>query len=62
MQSHPMRVCGLKLYTSLAGAFASYVTPYAGVWIETSELTMLAIPMMVTPYAGVWIETEIFTP
>ena len=32
------------------------VTPYAGVWIEISNLEIPADSKSVTPYAGVWIE------
>ena len=34
-KSHPMRVCGLKLDNGVCFKFGFYVTPYAGVWIET---------------------------
>ena len=37
------------LYTS--------VTPYTGVWIETSMVPIIGWTMVVTPYTGVWIET-----
>ena len=36
-ESHPMRVCGLKL-TTCVSAWCIFVTPYAGVWIETSSM------------------------
>ena len=35
MQSHPMRVCGLKLIAGDKIRINDNVTPYAGVWIET---------------------------
>ena len=33
------------------------VTPYVGVWIETSSVRRLRDKETVTPYVGVWIET-----
>ena len=33
------------------------VTPYVGVWIETSLTVDTSHPEAVTPYVGVWIET-----
>ena len=33
------------------------VTPYVGVWIETSHFFGSCIGKFVTPYVGVWIET-----
>ena len=34
------------------------VTPYAGVWIETTIGISYTYNGQVTPYAGVWIETS----
>ena len=34
-----------------------YVTPYVGVWIETTNYLVLSSHCQVTPYVGVWIET-----
>ncbi len=39
-----------------------YVTPHAGVWIETSDAPTPFIAMPVTPHAGVWIETNTNVP
>ena len=36
---------------------SSFVTPYAGVWIETQLFFNPVNNLLVTPYAGVWIET-----
>ena len=36
MQSHPSWVCGLKHIACMV-TFASHVTPFVGVWIETHE-------------------------
>ena len=36
MQSHPSWVCGLKLLLDCLFCLAAYVTPFVGVWIETS--------------------------
>ena len=33
------------------------VTPYVGVWIETSDVEREEVTAYVTPYVGVWIET-----
>ena len=33
------------------------VTPFVGVWIETTGKTLGHKPMIVTPFVGVWIET-----
>ena len=38
MQSHPSWVCGLKLNVSVLYLCACAVTPFVGVWIETSRL------------------------
>ena len=35
------------------------VTPYAGVWIETTIGISYTYNGQVTPYAGVWIETPV---
>ena len=34
------------------------VTPYVGVWIETSNVIAKTGDQSVTPYVGVWIETD----
>ena len=34
------------------------VTPYVGVWIETSWIAFRPEMISVTPYVGVWIETD----
>ena len=33
------------------------VTPFVGVWIETTRSTPRRFPRRVTPFVGVWIET-----
>ena len=35
------------------------VTPFVGVWIETSLSSLSSADLMVTPFVGVWIETLI---
>ena len=35
------------------------VTPYVGVWIETTRYASFGVKLSVTPYVGVWIETDI---
>ena len=49
--------CGLKLAEMWYGRTGLCVTPYVGVWIETSSVTPLRVHDVVTPYVGVWIET-----
>ena len=34
------------------------VTPFVGVWIETSALKRFCSCIIVTPFVGVWIETR----
>ena len=41
---------------------AIIVTPYVGVWIETSIEHVSATKNKVTPYVGVWIETSDLYP
>ena len=38
--------------------FAQKVTPFVGVWIETSLSLKLRLEEYVTPFVGVWIETK----
>ena len=35
------------------------VTPFVGVWIETSVTATALLSRVVTPFVGVWIETYI---
>ena len=57
IESHPTWVCGLKpLEWTLF--FIEKVTPYVGVWIETSCDKCDKAIFLVTPYVGVWIETN----
>ena len=56
--SHPMRVCGLKL--GQLGVFRqTWFTPHAGVWIETIPFAFALRATRFTPHAGVWIETHL---
>ena len=50
--------CGLKRWRCRFGAVGSGVTPYVGVWIETTDLSNQRYRRKVTPYVGVWIETR----
>jgi len=52
-----MQACGLKRLLFLLLFFRSYVTPHAGVWIETTCGIRQQQQALVTPHAGVWIET-----
>ena len=47
----------MKLVLDFLKGFAHDVAPYAGVWIETSDIVCCAALPRVAPYAGVWIET-----
>ena len=49
--------CGLKQIIIVQFCTDVIVTPYVGVWIETSSVTPLRVHDVVTPYVGVWIET-----
>ena len=53
--SLPTRECGLKSL-SVPSKLFSFVTPYAGVWIEMPGHAVCDAALFVTPYAGVWIE------
>ena len=55
--SLPTRECGLKPIRRKNAVKWYAVTPYAGVWIETQQISWLSTKEVVTPYAGVWIET-----
>ena len=55
-KSHPSWVCGLKL--AICGYILLHpVTPFVGVWIETSNHHKRNKIAHVTPFVGVWIET-----
>ena len=49
--------CGLKHRQMPGTGLRVRVTPYVGVWIETSQLVTCGPTIAVTPYVGVWIET-----
>ena len=56
-RSHPSWVCGLK-HPLLRGRLRQPpVTPFVGVWIETSANSKSVGLAKVTPFVGVWIET-----
>ena len=57
MVSHPSWVCGLKLWLSVLTRHSFQVTPFVGVWIETSLSLLELTHSLVTPFVGVWIET-----
>ena len=57
MQSHPSWVCGLKLNQNDNESTRYWVTPFVGVWIETSSVLAEGRETAVTPFVGVWIET-----
>ena len=55
---HTLRGCvdwNLPIVSIFSG---TEVTPYVGVWIETSHQVPYALFPIVTPYVGVWIETD----
>ena len=55
--SHPSWVCGLKHFNYLRSDYWHLVTPFVGVWIETSQANAYKEFAVVTPFVGVWIET-----
>ena len=57
LKSHPSWVCGLKLPRTVLPAHGLWVTPFVGVWIETSVQSAPDVGSTVTPFVGVWIET-----
>ena len=59
-ESHPSWVCGLKRDIAAGKYTLKQVTPFVGVWIETTEVFSLHPPWLVTPFVGVWIETTLF--
>ena len=52
MQSHPSWVCGLKLKHTCNRFTTLKVTPFVGVWIETSLLPMI---MRTCPSHPSWV-------
>ena len=59
--SHPSWVCGLKLVQGSESLLELPVTPFVGVWIETSTSGWKQTEKSVTPFVGVWIETAFFS-
>ena len=55
--SHPVWVCGLKLFGQCQKEVGFGVTPCMGVWIETERFRFRFRDSDVTPCMGVWIET-----
>ena len=49
--------CGLKHICIISSDKGNDVTPYVGVWIETTYARYRSLSIGVTPYVGVWIET-----
>ena len=58
--SHPVWVCGLKLFLEGMRGEALSVTPCMGVWIETAHKHLIFKVIKVTPCMGVWIETRYY--
>ena len=54
-ESHPSRVCGLKLFRRKVLIMLSIVAPLAGAWIEIQK-GIGAGGNFVAPYAGAWVE------
>ena len=54
IESHPTWVCGLKHTYNIRVLYRDCVTPYVGVWIETSMAQYSAISKMVTPCVGIY--------
>ena len=57
-RSHPSWVCGLKQRLLVSCFLPCNVTPFVGVWIETSAPRIPHRAHKVTPFVGVWIETR----
>ena len=57
-ESHPSRVRGLKQIKKIIVITGIGVAPFAGAWIETSNVISLMEGMDVAPFAGAWIETN----
>ena len=38
---------------------ASWVAPYVGAWIETTNILVAITMEVVAPYVGAWIETNL---
>ena len=49
MQSHPSWVCGLKPDEMYNGRMVNHVTPFVGVWIETTDNVDDFVQMMSHP-------------
>ena len=58
-QSHPSWVCGLKPRLLMVSCVILIVTPFVGVWIETTRRELRQTRRNVTPFVGVWIETRL---
>ena len=54
---HTLRGCVDWNCKAVAERRAEIVTPFVGVWIETSLNSLNALREIVTPFVGVWIET-----
>ena len=50
-------MCGLKHLPLVVSSQHYRVTPFVGVWIETSRARKRRKQYLVTPFVGVWIET-----
>ena len=58
-QSHPVGMCGLKLYLLEIKGLGGIVTSRRDVWIETSIcMSISSISIPVTSRRDVWIETR----
>ena len=56
--SHTLRGCVDWNFAMGAQVNRDSVTPFVGVWIETSALRVTFTVNLVTPFVGVWIETS----
>ena len=56
--SHPVRVRGLKLPTTIFRSFGHTVAPRVGAWIETIYTSYSINHFLVAPRVGAWIETR----
>ena len=58
VQSLPSRERGLKYRPSDLQLLPSFVAPFAGAWIEISDMLEVELEQIVAPFAGAWIEIE----
>ena len=58
MESHPLRVRGLKLKRRPYLPRLNQVASFTGAWIETGAGLIIGRKYLVASFTGAWIETE----